>query len=142
MNRRNFITVFFCCLLLLTMAACSTCRPVLYPNEHYQEVGSEQAEKDILKAIKNAKKQGLDDASASNEQLAKTAGKTAARTGVNTAVNAASGSVGVSTAASAAGSGMGLLIDWLFVKKQPDPLFKKHVELTLAKQGYQVLGWK
>ncbi|MDD5728609.1 MAG: hypothetical protein PHV59_08605 [Victivallales bacterium] len=141
MNNFFFIIGFSCGLLLL-LTACSTCRPVLYPNGHYREVGREQAEKDIQSAIDNAKKQGLDDTSATHAALARSAGKTAAGTGAAVAVNAASGSAGMGSAASAAGGGMGLLIDWLFVKKTPRPLFRKHVELTLKEQGYQVIGWQ
>ena len=139
---KNFLVISIACSLSLLMTACSTCRPVLYPNKHYQEVGDEQAQKDVQSAIEIAKKQGLDDSSASSESLARSASKTAARTGVNTAASVATGTVGVSSAAGAASSGLGLLIDWMFAKKQPKPLFKKHVELTLRKQGYQILGWK
>jgi hypothetical protein len=142
---KEFWIISTACLLLLLMTACSTCstcRPVLYPNKHYHEVGEKQAQKDIQSAIEIAKKQGLDDTSASSDALARSASKTAAHAGVNTAASVATGTVGVSSAAGAASSGLGLLIDWMFAKKQPRPLFRKHVELTLRKQGYQVLGWK
>ncbi|MFA7186166.1 MAG: hypothetical protein WC082_14800 [Victivallales bacterium] len=127
---------------LLLLAACSTCRPVLYPNAHYNKVGPEQAEMDIQTAIEMAKKGGLDDSPSSHRTLAKSASKTAANTGVSAAVGVASGSAGAGTAIGAAGNGLSFLIDWMFVKKAPDPVFKRHVELTLAHQGYQVLGWK
>ena len=32
---------------ILFMTACSTCKPVLYSNNHYKRVGRKQAEKDI-----------------------------------------------------------------------------------------------
>ncbi|MBU8902692.1 MAG: hypothetical protein KOO69_08130 [Victivallales bacterium] len=120
---------------ILFMAACSTCKPVLYSNNHYKRVGSKQAERDIQTAIKMAKTQGLDDSSASNRTLAKSASRSAANTGVSTALGSAS-------VAGATGSGLSFLIDWMFTSKAPKPLFKKHVELTLRQQGYQVLGWK
>ena len=136
--------LFFICIssAMLFLTACSTCRPVLYPNNHYKEVGHDQAQKDIQAAIDIAKKSGLDDSSTSNKELAKSASKTAANTSVNTAVNVASGTVGSGSVISATGSGLGFLIDWMFTKKAPKPLFKKHVELTLRQQGYQILGWK
>ncbi|MDD5599155.1 MAG: hypothetical protein PHV82_14505 [Victivallaceae bacterium] len=127
---------------LLLLAACSACRPVLYPNAHYKKVGPEQAEKDIQTAIEMARSGGLDATPASHRTLAKSATKTAANTGVSAAVGVASGSAGAGTAIGAAGNGLGFLIDWMFVKKAPDPVFKRHVELTLSQQGYQVLGWK
>jgi hypothetical protein len=114
----------------------------LYPNAYYNKVGPEQAEKDIQAAIEIAKKGGLDDSPSSHKTLAKSASKTAANTGVSAASSMASGSVGTGTAIGAAGSGLSFLIDWMFIKKSPDPVFKKHVELTLTRQGYQVLGWK
>lgn len=132
---KNYI--FFICIssALLFLTACSTCKPVLYPNNHYNEVGQKQAEKDIQAAIDTAKKSGLDDSSTSNKALAKSASRSAASTGVRAAV-------GTSSVAGATSSGLGFLIDWMFTRKAPRPLFKKHVELTLRQQGYQILGWK
>ena len=138
----KYIILLFISSGILFLTACSTCRPVLYPNEHYKKVGSKQAEKDIQAAIDSAQKGGLDDSPASNKTLAKSAGKNAANAGVNTAVGVASGGLGAGTAISAGGSGLSFLIDWMFSEKAPDPLFKKHVEITLKKQGYRVLGWK
>jgi hypothetical protein len=136
------ILVSISAMLVLFLCACSTCEPVLYPNAYYNKVGQEQARKDVHAAIENAKKCGLDDSSSSDRTLAKSASQTAARTGVSTATSVASGSVGTGTAISAAGSGLSFLIDWMYTKKAPEPMFRKHVELTLTKQGYQVLGWK
>lgn len=120
---------------ILFLTACSSCKPVLYSNNHYKRVGRKQAEKDIHTAIKMAKAQGLDDSSSSNKTLAKSASRSAASTGVSTAL-------GTASVAGATGSGLSFLIDWMFSSKAPKPLFKKHVELTLRQQGYQILGWK
>ncbi len=129
--------IFFICIstAMLFLAACSTCKPVLYSNNHYKRVGPKQAERDIQAAIKMAKTQGLDNSSASNRTLAKSASRNAASAGVTAAVGSAS-------VAGAAGSGLSFLIDWMFTNKAPKPLFKKHVELTLSQQGYQVIGWQ
>jgi hypothetical protein len=129
--------VFFICIssAMLFLTACSTCKPVLYPNNHYKEVGAKQAQRDIQAAIETAKISGLDDSSASNKALARSASRSAASAGVSAAV-------GSTSVAGAAGSGASFLIDWMFTKKAPKALFKKHVELTLRQQGYQVLGWK
>jgi len=137
--------VFILCVIssaMLFLTACSTCKPVLYPNNHYKEVGHDQAQKDIQAAIETAKKSGLDDSSTSNKKIARSASKTAANTSVNTAVSVASGTVGTGSVIGATGSGLSFLIDWMFTSKSPKPLFKKHVELTLRQQGYQILGWK
>jgi hypothetical protein len=136
--------IFLICIssAMLFLAACSTCKPVLYPNRHYNEVGHKQALKDIQVAIEIAKQSGLNDASASNRTLAKSATKTAASTGVSAAGSIAIGSITSGSAIGAGASGLSFLIDWMFTQKAPEPLFKKHVELTLRKQGYQVLGWK
>lgn len=120
---------------ILFLTACSSCKPVLYSNNHYKRVGRKQAEKDIQAAVKMAKAQGLDDSSTSNRNLAKSASRSAASTGVSTAL-------GTASVAGATGSGLSFLIDWMFSSKAPKPLFKKHVELTLRQQGYQILGWK
>jgi len=133
--KRNIFFIFLSMTALLFLAACSTCKPVLYSNAHYRKVGPKQAEKDIQTAINMAKKSGLDNSSTSNRTLAKSASRNAASAGVSTALGSAS-------AAGAAGSGLSFLIDWMFIKKAPDPIFKRHVELTLRRQGYQVIGWK
>jgi len=132
---KKYIFIISISSAMLFLTACSTCKPVLYPNNHYNKVGHKQAEKDINTAIEIAKQSGLDAASNSNRELAKSASRSAASAGVSAAVGSAS-------VAGAAGSGTSFLIDWLFTQKAPKPLFKKHVELTLRKQGYQVLGWK
>ena len=141
MKKNLFI---ICCTssALLFLTACSTCRPVLYSNNYYNKVGHEQAEKDIQTAISMAKRQGLDNASASNRTLAKSATKTATNTSVNAAGSIAAGSISSGSAIGAGASGLSFLVDWMFSQKAPKPLFKRHVELTLRRQGYQVLGWK
>ena len=133
--KKNLTIIFCTSLSLLFLTACSTCRPVLYSNNHYNKVGPKQAEKDIQAAIDMAKIQGLDDASASNKNLAKSASRSAASVGVQSAI-------GATSVSGAAGSGLFFLIDWMFTSKAPKPLFQKHVELTLRQQGYQILGWK
>ncbi|MDD5699410.1 MAG: hypothetical protein PHH77_12420 [Victivallaceae bacterium] len=140
MGKRIIISVIS--LVFLLLSSCSTCKPVLYPNEHYRQVGAEQAEKDVRAALDAARRAGLDNTSSSNRTLAKSASRNAASAGVNTAVGAASGGIGAGTAISTAGSGTNFLIDWMFTPKTPDPCFRKYVELTLKKQGYQVIGWK
>ena len=132
---KKILFLFCMCSAILFVTGCSSCKPVLYSNNHYKRVGRKQAEKDIQTAIKMAKTQRLDDSSRSNKTLAKSASRSAASTGVSTALGSAS-------VASATGSGLSFLIDWMFTSKAPKPLFKKHVELTLRQQGYQVLGWK
>ena len=131
--KKNIFLIFISMTMLLFLTACSTCKPVLYSNAHYRKVGPKQAEKDIQAAINMAKQSGLDNSSSSNRTLAKSASRNAASAGISTATGSVTG---------AAGSGASFLIDWMFVKKSPDPLFKKHVELTLRRQGYQVIGWK
>ncbi|MGH7789142.1 MAG: hypothetical protein ACRERC_19885, partial [Candidatus Binatia bacterium] len=71
------------------LAACSTAKPTLYPNEHYNKVGAAQAEGDIA------------DCEARAQDYVKTGGKggqraaeTARNVGVGAAVGAAGGAVG------------------------------------------------
>ena len=132
--KRNIFFIFISTAMLF-LTACSSCKPVLYSNNHYKKVGRKQAERDIQAAIDIAKNSGLDNSSASNRTLAKSASRSAASAGVSAAVGSAS-------VAGAAGSGASFLIDWMFTQKTPKPLFKKHVELTLRRQGYQVIGWQ
>jgi hypothetical protein len=127
---------------LLLLSGCSSPRPVLYPNKHYQQAGSEQATRDIDDAIKAADERNM---THSND------GKEAVRTSVNSGVSAgtvvgagaaAGGGIGGGTVVSAAGAGASGLVQWMFNHGQPDPLFRGFVETYLKNKGYQVIGWQ
>lgn len=126
----------------LIFSGCSTCNPVLYPNQYYKMVGRKQADKDVKSTLAEAKKAGYDDKSKSGNDLGKSAVKTAAGVGVNTGLSFALGGFGIGGIISAAVGGTSWLLECIFTKKQPDPVFKQYVETRLAEKGYKVIGWK
>jgi hypothetical protein len=127
--------------LLMAFTACGM-RPVVYNDQHYQQVGAERAREDVDQCMETAK---TDVGKGSGN-----VGKTATSAGVGTAVGAASGAAGGAIwgnagrgAASGAVAGLvgGLL--WSLVgKKEPDPLYKSYVDRCLQERGYDVAGWR
>ncbi|MCP3965877.1 MAG: hypothetical protein GY750_01565 [Lentisphaerae bacterium] len=136
------MSVFASVVLALAISGCSTCSPVLYPNQYYKMVGKEQANKDVKVTIDEAKKDGYDDQSKSGKDLGKSAVKTAAGVGVNTGLSFALGGFGIGGIISAAIGGTSWLLECMFTKKQPDSVFKQYVETRLTEKGYKVIGWQ
>jgi len=133
----------------LSLSACSTSKPTLYPNEQYQKVGAEQADRDIA------------DCEAKAEQYVKTGGqgaqmaKEGARNvGVGATVGAASGAVGgaiggnpgegaaVGAASGATAGLLGTMFGWMFRSSEPDPVYRNFVETCLRDKGYNPIGWQ
>ena len=127
----------------LVLASCGAKRPVLYPNTHLEQVGSEVAQADIDDCIRFAEEYGV--AGGSGE-----AGKAARRTATGSAIGAATGAAagavgghaGRGAAAGAAGGATAGFLSWVFGSRQPDPTFQRFVEKCLADKGYQTIGWK
>src|SRR5688572_31921678 len=73
--------------LMLGLTACSTARPVLYPNAHLQSVGQAVADRDIKECGDRAEAAGADRREGG-------VGEVAAGTGVGAGVGGAGGAVG------------------------------------------------
>lgn len=131
---------------LLLLTACSSAKPVLYPNAHLQSVGKEEAEQDIEACKQLAESAGAD------EETGK-AGRVATSTAVGTGVGAASGAVGgaISGAAgrgsligAASGAVWGLLMGLFSASgsSQPNQAYTNFVNRCLQEKGYEVTGWQ
>jgi hypothetical protein len=127
---------------LLTAAACSTTRPVVYPTSHAERAGQVQVEADIAACRQLAENAGAKpEAGASGEAVSATA-----RGG---ALGAATGAVGGAIAGdvlrgasigAATGATAGLL-QRLFSKPAPNPAYRNFVERCLRERGYEISGW-
>lgn len=121
--------------------SCATKRPVLYPNEHLNKMGSEAADKDIDNCFQLAKayvgNYGTEKKIAEQTVMGVVVG---AATGA--AVGAVGGNAGRGAASGAAGGAAGGLIFGLFKARDPDPLLKQYIEKCLGEKGYQIIGWK
>lgn len=129
---------------LLTLAGCSSPkRPVLYPNAHYQMVGSYQAQADVDACMQAAYASGADEGKGS--ELAKDtakAGAVGATTGAVVGAISSSSDIGRGAAIGGAGAATARLVSGAFDASDPTPIFMRFVDLCLQEKGYQTLGWR
>jgi hypothetical protein len=141
--RRKIVWIIVGSLLL---AGCSTARPILYPNVHFQSVGKETAEQDIESCKQLAKSAGA-------EESGGKAGRVATNTAVGGGVGAAAGAVGGAISGS---PGTGAMIGaatgavWGFLmglfresgSPQQNQAYTNFVNRCLQEKGYEVTGWQ
>ncbi|HKQ35494.1 MAG TPA: glycine zipper family protein [Nitrospiraceae bacterium] len=130
----------------LLLAGCSTARPILYPNAHFQSMGKETSEQDIESCKQLAKSAGA-------EESGGKAGRVATNTAVGGGVGAAAGAVGGAISGS---PGTGAMIGaatgavWGFLmglfresgSSQPNQAYTNFVNRCLQEKGYEVTGWQ
>jgi hypothetical protein len=132
---------------LVLLTACSSARPVLYPNAHLQSVGKETADQDIGDCMQLAESAGAEEGSG-------TSGRVATNTAAGAGIGAASGAVGGAIVGSAGtGSLIGAasgavwgLLSGLFSastgSSQPNQAYTNFVNRCLQEKGYDVTGWQ
>jgi hypothetical protein len=142
----NLTKLLFMGFILAFLSACSSTKPILYPNAHLHSVGQEVAERDIEACKQLAESAGAREGSG-------TAGQVAKRTAVGAGVGAASGAVGgaISGAAgrgsmigAASGATWGLL-SGIFSgtgRSRPSQAYMNFVYRCLQEKGYEVTGWQ
>jgi hypothetical protein len=134
-------------LILLVLSACSSARPVLYPNAHLQSVGKEAAEDDIGICKELAESSGAE------KRTGVRGGRVAVATALGAGTGAASGAVGGAlTGAAGRGSMIGAasgavwgLLTGLFRTvgvSDPSPAYTNFVDRCLQEKGYEVTGWR
>lgn len=135
--------------LFFGVAACSSARPILYPNEHYTSVGEAVAQRDIDECMMRGKEFAKGGSQA--EAKARDAAKSAAYGGVSgAAVGAVGGAIGGNAGQGAAvgaatGATAGLLhslFGGFFGPSGPDPVEGSFVDRCLREKGYDPIGWK
>lgn len=135
--------------LLLGLSACSTPRPVLYPNPQYQRVGEAAAQRDVDECLARARQFVKSDspAAAQAREAAKSGTYGAAAGAAAGAVGGAiGGSAGMGAAIGAAsGAVAGVLhaiFGGLFGRSGPDPVEANFTDRCLREKGYDPVGWK
>ncbi|MCK6557048.1 YMGG-like glycine zipper-containing protein [Candidatus Binatia bacterium] len=132
------------------MAGCSPLRPILYPNQKYQEAGAAQVQKDVDECM------ALGDQFVSEtgkyQSKAKDAAVETAKGGAfGAAVGAVGGAVwgdpGKSAAAGAATGATAGFLNTIFggvfqSRREPNPTYANFVQRCLAERGYETLGWE
>ena len=137
---RNVVAL---CLLAVGLVSCAAPKPILYPNQHYKEVGQEVAERDIHDCRQMAK-----DAGATQRQgkAGQVAGNTAAGGAVGSAAGAVGGAVvghpGRGAMVGAASGATAGLLRGLFRRSPPSQAYKQFVQRCLNERGYDPVGWE
>jgi hypothetical protein len=134
----------FVVLVLFWMTACSTARPVLYPNAHLQSVGQAVADRDIHECEQKAEAAGADRREGG-------VGDVAAGTGVGAGVGAAGGAVGgaisggagIGAAIGAASGAVVGFLSSLFGRRHGlSATYTNFVDRCLRERGYEPIGWQ
>jgi len=134
-------------MLFLLTSACSSAKPILYPNTHLQSVGKEVAEQDIETCRHLAESAGAEEGSGKGGRVA---GSTAAGAGIGAAAGAVGGAIsgGAGTGAligAASGAVWGLLtglFSALSGGSHPPEAYTNFVNRCLHEKGYEVTGWQ
>jgi hypothetical protein len=119
----------------------SSQKPVLYPNAYLQQVGKEQADRDVEACRELA-----------SEHVSGTAGKDIAK---STAVAGAGGAAVGAVAGAVSGRGVGTgaaigaatgatagAVHGAAKQSGPSPVYKNFVDRCLREKGYEVIGWQ
>lgn len=129
-------------MLAVSLAGCAGPKPVLYPNAHYKQVGSDVAEEDIAACREMAEQAG---AEPGKGRAADTAKNAAVSGGIGAAAGAVGGAiVGAAGSGSAVGAASGVVWGLLgSLVRSPDPgeAYKRFVNRCLAERGYEPVGW-
>ena len=139
--RRPRLPLALVVLAWVASAACAPKRPVLYPNQQYQNAGIEVSQADIDTCMRMAET-GVGD----KNNAANTAGRTVIGAGAGAAVGAVGGAItgnaGTGAAVSAATGGTLGLFSGLWGTREHDPTYMAYVDTCLREKGYQPIGWK
>jgi hypothetical protein len=139
--RRSNPSLLVLSVALLAALACAPKRPVLYPNEHFREVGAAAAQRDVDECLALAAQSGYE-AEPGKEVARSTAGGAAGGAAVGAAVGAVLGNAGRGAAAGAAGGATRGVLRGGREARNPDPIQKAFVEECLAERGYKPIGWR
>lgn len=150
MTARHHVTSWwFVPLLVIGVVACSTQRPVLYPNEQYTRAGEETVQRDVDECLVRAREfaKGGSQAEARAREAAKsTAYGGASGAAIGAVGGAIAGGAGQGAAIGAAtGATAGLLhalFGGFFGPESPDPVEAGYVDRCLREKGYDPIGWK
>ena len=128
--------------LSIFLAGCSGPQPILYPNPHFQQVGSDQAEHDIGECRERAELAGATPEAGKGQKVA---GNTVLGGGLGAATGAVGGAVvgaaGRGAAVGAAAGAASGLIRGLLASPEPSQAYKTFVNTCFQERGYDSVGW-
>ena len=127
---------------LLFVAACSSTKPVLYPNDHFKQVGEEQAERDIEACREEAEAAGAHDGAEGEEVAGRTVKGAAVGATAGAVTGAIAGSAGRGAAVGAAIGATAGFIRGIFTPSHPGMALRNYVNRCLRDRGYDPVGWE
>jgi phage tail tape-measure protein len=128
--------------IALSLEGCASTQPILYPNEHFNVVGSEAAERDVESCMALAESAGADfDGGDAGQAAASTVGGAAVGAASGAVGGAVVGAVGSGSAIGAASGATAGLLHWIFSKPKHSSAFENFVNRCLQERGYQTVGW-
>jgi outer membrane lipoprotein SlyB len=136
--------------LITILAGCGAHRPVLYPNETLQRVGSTAAQQDVDACLEQAKQYLASDGGKGGQVAGDVAKGTVVGAGTGAAVGAVGGAItgnpgegaAVGAASGATAGVLGGLFGAFGRRSEPDPTYARFVERCLRDKGYDVIGWE
>lgn len=141
LKTRAFTVIACGALTSLLLLGCAGPKPVLYPNDHFETVGHEQAELDIAEC-----KDLADAHTSSSSKGVEVAKGTVVGAGVGAAsgavIGAIQGSAGKGAAVGAAVGATGGLLRSVLRKSGPSRTYKNFVNTCLKERGYKPIGWE
>lgn len=135
-------TILICAACLL-LAGCAGPKPILYPNDHYRQVGDDAAESDIKDCMSSAEQAG---ASPSEGKTSQVATGTVAGGAIGSAAGAVGGAIlghaGRGAMVGAASGATAGFLRGLFRRSPPSGAFTNYVDRCLRERGYDPTGWQ
>ena len=139
---KNHASLFLLLLMLLSsLTACTSKRPVLYPNTHLESMGRSAAENDIDECFELARNSGVD-SSPADDIATDTASAAVTGSATGAAAGAVYDSAGRGAAAGAAGGAAGGMARGIIHSGDPQPVLRNFVDRCLREQGYEPIGWQ
>ena len=142
MKRGTMIISWFLIIAFIFLVGCAGPRPVLYPNNHFEQVGQDYVDQDIAACEEMA-----DEYISKSNAAEKVAGQTVVSGGIGAASGAVggaiTGNVGLGAAIGAAvGATQGLLVGLFRAGSSgPNPAYQNFVDRCLEERGYEPMGW-
>jgi len=140
---KTTLCILALCATLAITACAGTKKPILYPNNHLNMVGQQQANADINACMRAAEASGAN--SGKSEELATRTAKAGAVGGATGAVVGAlssSSNLGRGAAIGGAGAATATLVSGAFDVAEPTQVYINFVEICLREKGYQTIGWR
>ena len=124
------------------LASCAP-KPILYPNQHYKDMGRDAANQAIEDCSQMAKDAG---ATPSRGKTGQVAGNTVGGGAVGSAAGAVGGAVvghaGRGAMVGAASGATAGFLRGLFRRSPPSQAYKEFVQRCLKERGYDPVGWE